>query len=78
MPFRRPQQLFASFALVLALAAGAGARLLQQGGGTHTPTPADTVISNHAEATYTDDTYGHPAARSTVQETNPLRHQPPD
>src|SRR5947208_978008 len=56
MPFRRPQQLFASFALVLALAAGAGARLLQQGGGTHTPTPADTVISNHAEATYTDDT----------------------
>ena len=54
MPFPYAHKLFASIALVLALAAGAGARLLQQGG--HTPTPADTVISNFAEATYTDET----------------------
>src|SRR5437762_7563807 len=53
MPFPRTHQLLASIALVLAFAAGAGARLLEQGG--HTPTTADTVISNFAEATYTDE-----------------------
>ncbi|HEX8179803.1 MAG TPA: SdrD B-like domain-containing protein [Pyrinomonadaceae bacterium] len=40
-------------ALALALTAGVAARL--QDGNGRTPTPADTVISNQAEATYLDD-----------------------
>ncbi|HEX8070669.1 MAG TPA: isopeptide-forming domain-containing fimbrial protein [Pyrinomonadaceae bacterium] len=60
---RRLQNFFVWLALALALAPATRAQL---GGGDHTPTPADTVISNQAEATYTDDTG---AAFATVSPT---------
>jgi uncharacterized repeat protein (TIGR01451 family) len=44
------------FVICFALALATGARAQLGGSGDHAPTPADTVISNQAEATYTDET----------------------
>ena len=54
MLFRKLHRLIVAFGFALALApTGAGARLLD--GDNHTPTPAGTIISNTAEATYYDE-----------------------
>jgi uncharacterized repeat protein (TIGR01451 family) len=63
---RALHKLIGCIALALALTVGAGARL-QNG---HAPTPADTVISNRAEATYIDETgTGYGTVSDTVTVT---------
>ena len=63
---RALHRLIGCFALALALTAGAGARL-QDGSGRVAPTSAGTIISNQAEATYTDATgVGYATVSPTV------------